>query len=74
MVRNPSDFEVESEMTGAALVTAGHVARMLRVSKRTVWRMLSAGRLPVPIRVGGIVRWRIDEIKKWIYAGCPERS
>ena len=56
------------------LITARQLAGKLNVSTRTLWRMLSAGRLPVPIRVGGIVRWRIEEIEKWILAGCPEQS
>jgi len=24
-----------------------------------------------PIRLGGVVRWRLGEVKKWIAAGCP---
>ena len=56
------------------LITARQLASKLNVSTRTLWRMLSAGRLPVPIRVGGIVRWRTEEIEKWISAGCPEQS
>jgi excisionase family DNA binding protein len=56
------------------LVTARQVATILQVSNRTLWRMLSAKRLPAPIRVGGIVRWRVDAIETWIAAGCPEQS
>jgi predicted DNA-binding transcriptional regulator AlpA len=58
---------------GPVVVTARQLAIMLQVSKRTLWRMRSAGQLPSPMRVGGIVRWRLDEIQKWITEGCPAR-
>ncbi len=53
------------------LVTAAEVAHLLNVSTRTLWRQLSAGQVPQPVRFGGTVRWRIDELKKWIAEGCP---
>lgn len=56
------------------LITAQDAARLLKVSTRSVWRMRSAGDIPSPIRVGAAVRWRMDEIKKWITDGCPKRE
>lgn len=56
------------------LLTAADVASLLKVSKRTLWRMQSAGRLPSPIRIGGIVRWRLVEVEEWIAAGCPAQG
>ncbi len=53
------------------LVTAGEVATMLRISTRSLWRLRSAGILPEPLRIGGAVRWRADEIRQWITEGCP---
>jgi prophage regulatory protein len=53
------------------LVTSAEVARLLNVSTRTLWRQLSAGQIPSPVRFGGTVRWRVDELKKWIAEGCP---
>jgi len=35
--------------------------------------MLSAGKLPLPLRpTAGIVRWRSDEIQRWVNAGMPD--
>lgn len=56
------------------LITAEDVARLLKLSTRSLWRMRSAGDIPSPIRVGAAVRWRVDEIKKWIEDGCPNRQ
>jgi len=65
---------VDLETTGhqePLLVCAADVARLLQVSTRTLWRQLSAGQVPRPVRFGGTVRWRLEEIRKWIAEGCP---
>ena len=56
-----------------ALIPALEFARLMQVSTRTLWRLRSAGQLPEPVRLGGTVRWRVDEIKNWIEDGCPPR-
>lgn len=52
------------------LVTAEQLAEILQVSTRTVWRMRSAGQLPKPVRIGGNVRWRAQDLEVWIAGGC----
>jgi len=53
------------------LLSAETLAEQLELSVRTVWRLRSSGKLPKPIKVGGSVRWRSEEIDNWIAAGCP---
>jgi excisionase family DNA binding protein len=53
------------------LINAEELARLINVSKRTLWRLRSAGDLPAPVRLGSTVRWRLDEIRAWIGQGCP---
>jgi len=53
------------------LVNARELAKMLSVSERTLYRLKSAGELPAPVVLGGSVRWRLSEIRKWIGDGCP---
>ena len=55
-------------------VTARQLAIMLQVSKRTLWRLRSAGKIPRPMRVGGVVRWKLDDILQWMAAGCPKMA
>ena len=55
----------------AALICAESLARMLDVSVRTLWRLRNSGKLPLPIKLGGSVRWRTSEILAWVAAGCP---
>lgn len=57
-----------------ALITVGELAKILKVSTRTVWRLVSAGKLMPPIRVGGARRWKFDQVRRWIDAGCPVGS
>lgn len=56
------------------LLTAAQVAAVLQISTRTLWRLLSGRKVPEPVRLGGAVRWRAEDIKNWIAAGCPQTS
>ena len=53
------------------LLTADEVATMLNVSERTLWRLLSAGKVPSPVRFGRSTRWKATEVAEWIRRGCP---
>jgi len=56
------------------LLDANALSRQLAVSVSCVRRMDAGGRLPRAIRFGGNTRWRADEIREWIAAGCPSRK
>lgn len=58
----------------ALVVRAKELGRLLNVSLASVRRMDSAGKLPMPIKLGGCVVWRVDEIKTWLSAGSPPRE
>jgi len=53
------------------LLKAETLAELLSVSKRTVWRWKSAGKLPKPVTIGASVRWRQEDINQWIALDCP---
>jgi excisionase family DNA binding protein len=61
----------------AALLDVQAVAGLLNCSPRHVYRMTDAGRMPRPVRLGALVRWRRSTgdpatgIEDWIAAGCP---
>jgi excisionase family DNA binding protein len=56
------------------LLTASHVAKLLQISPRTLWRLVSAGGIVEPVRLGRSVRWRKDELARWIADGCPVQT
>src|SRR5436190_21304292 len=40
------------------LLTSDGLARLLNISKRTLMRLRSVGKLPRPVQLGRLVRWR----------------
>ncbi len=56
------------------LLTAGDLAKRLRVSLRQVRKLHSEALLPAPVKLGRSVRWRLSEIGEWIQANCPDRK
>jgi len=56
------------------LVSSNEAAKYLGVSRAHFYRMHNAGRIPLPVRLGGCVRWRVDELNAWIEAGMPSRQ
>ncbi len=64
----------ESELSNAdipPLMTVFEVARVLRISTRSVWRLVTSSKLVEPIRIGGSIRWRRADLQDWIARGCP---
>jgi len=48
--------------TPQMLITDLQVAKILNVSRATVWRHFKTGLLPRPVKVCGATRWRRDEV------------
>jgi predicted DNA-binding transcriptional regulator AlpA len=48
--------------TSAGLMTVGQIAALLACSVRTVYRLSDEGRMPRPLKLSGMVRWRNSEI------------
>ncbi len=57
--------------TTPMLLNAEELARLMQISERTLWRLLSAGKVPQPVRIGRNTRWRAAEVREWIERGCP---
>ena len=51
----------------SAFVTVGEVARQLRVSNMTVYRLINAGDLPA-VRIGRSYRLRADDVDAYLAA------
>lgn len=55
------------------LVSDEQAARMLGIS-RSLWRRQhSAGRVPMPVKIGRRTLWRREELRDWVSADCPPR-
>ena len=66
--------EAQASHSPANLLTAKAVGQMLSLSRRQVFRLHSCGKIPAPLRIGGAVRWRVQEISAWLAAGAPDRK
>ena len=58
--------------TLAELLDVKAVAELLGCSPRTVYRLADADRMPRPVKLGALVRWRRGEILDWIDGGCRD--
>jgi excisionase family DNA binding protein len=59
----------------AALLDVRAVACMLGCSARHVYRLADAGRMPAPLKLGALVRWRRLDLDNWLASGCkPVRA
>lgn len=51
----------------SVLIDAAELARMLSVSKPTIWRLLSAQKIPEPLRLTAqCLRWRRSDVDGWL--------
>jgi predicted DNA-binding transcriptional regulator AlpA len=55
----------------AELLDVNGVSSLGIGSTRHIYRLSDAGRMPAPVKLGALVRWRRREIMDWIAAGCP---
>ncbi len=56
------------------LIGVDELAAILKVSSRTVWRLVSSGEAPAPLRIGGSCRWRLKQVQDWIEDNCPPQK
>lgn len=55
-------------------LTATELATRLGISRAHVWKLLSVGQLPAPVRLGRAVRWDKRVIDAWLAAGAPSAA
>lgn len=60
--------------TTQRLLRDREVARVMGVSKSMIHKRNRMGLLPMPIRIGRVLRWDANEIQAWIDAGLPSRE
>ncbi len=48
------------------LVSVEVLAELLSISSRNIWRRLSKGKFPEPVRITRSTRWSLKDIEQWI--------
>lgn len=46
------------------LVPAAEAAAMLSMGKSTFWREVKKQKLPAPVKIGGLTRWRVADLQR----------
>lgn len=54
------------------LLDVRRVAALLGCSSRHIWMMRDAGKMPSPVRMGALVRWRREDLDRWVRDGLPD--
>lgn len=70
----PDSTDRRPKRLAPLVVDAKRLAKLLCCGVRTVRTWDAAGKLPVPIRIGGRVVWRVSEVRAWLDAGAPDRE
>ena len=69
-----ADTSTASPVVEPLCVDAKGLAALLKLGLRTVRTLDRAGKLPRPVRIGGRVLWRTEELRAWLTAGAPDRE
>ncbi len=54
------------------LLNAEQTAELLGISRSKLYALHSAGQLPLPLALGGCVRWDRAELRAWLSARNPQ--
>ena len=56
------------------LLRVDQVAEKLGISKRTVWRLASSGKLSRPVAIGRSSRWKPADVERFVANLTPGRD
>ena len=65
---------VSEKKSATKLLAVPDVADICGVATETIRRLTDRGAMPMPVRLGRSVRYRLDDIESWIGDGCPDLS
>ncbi len=55
-------------------LSAKDAATLLGISRAQFWKLHASGKIPLPVYLGTKApRWRVEELRAWLAAGCPDR-
>ncbi len=68
-------MEETSKIRKVQLISAKDFGQLISLSKRQIFRLNSCGKIPAPIKIGGSLRFDLEnDIKPWLAAGAPDRK
>ena len=61
--------QIKNPKIRSSTLDINQVAHLLGVSERTVYRLLDAGQIPKPLKLGHAIRWWHKDIELFVEAG-----
>ena len=65
--------EIKEQVSVPEVLTVNDVAKLLKLSIRSVWRHVATNAIVKPIRIGRSLRWRASDIATWL-ASIPHND
>ncbi|MBN9477270.1 MAG: AlpA family phage regulatory protein [Burkholderiales bacterium] len=66
-------FSSIPDLPPTGFVRQAHVLSLIPISRSTLWRQVSTGAFPAPVKLSqSITAWRVEEVRKWIAERCGE--
>ncbi len=70
---SPANQETPANREGeSAMMDAREAAKLCSFSESMLYKLNRAGKMPPPIRIGALLRWKRSDVVRWIEEGCPE--
>jgi predicted DNA-binding transcriptional regulator AlpA len=64
----------EPEIREAEMLRQDDLCERYHITRLSLWQRRKAGRLPAPILIGTMVRWRKSALEQWEASDCPRVS
>ena len=58
----------EIQMNEKLLVPAAEAAKMLSMGRSTFWNKVKLKQVPQPVKIAGITRWRVSDLRSFVVA------
>lgn len=56
------------------MLNSNDLMALLGIKKSAFYQLKSTGKLPRPVRIGTIQRWRLADVERWLEFGCPSQQ
>lgn len=57
--------------TEKLLVPVSEAAQMLSMGRSTFWREVANRTAPAPVKIGGLTRWRVSDLRQFVAQANP---
>lgn len=52
--------------SGKILLSDKEAAKLLSMGTSTLWRGVKSGEFPAPVKIGGMTRWRVADLHRYV--------